>query len=125
MPLLLQHDDGVDSEARKAMLGIAKGRETPNGCPVTATMFTLLDPDGWTSCEEVVAMYEAGFEVADHTTLHESLPGKDREYLQDEIAGARSKIAECGVPEVGRHGGRGGHLVAVAQLLRRACFSLR
>ncbi|EFN55781.1 hypothetical protein CHLNCDRAFT_145232 [Chlorella variabilis] len=99
MFVLFTHDDGVDSEARKAMLGIAKGRETPNGCPVTATMFTLLDPDGWTSCEEVVAMYEAGFEVADHTTLHESLPGKDREYLQDEIAGARSKIAECGVPE--------------------------
>lgn len=45
-------------------------------------------------------LYDAGYEIADHTSRHESLPGRDRKYLQQEIEGARQKIAECGVPQV-------------------------
>lgn len=45
----MQHDDGVDATARKAVMQVTKGRETPNGCPLTATMFTQLDSEGWTS----------------------------------------------------------------------------
>jgi hypothetical protein len=32
--LPLQHDDGVDKEARKAMLSVTEGRVTASGCPV-------------------------------------------------------------------------------------------
>lgn len=46
-------------------------------------------------------------QIADHTTRHESLPGRDAEYLQQETAGARAKIAEqCGIPEVSAAGRR-------------------
>lgn len=48
--VLLTHDDGVDAEARGAMLELLKGKKAAQGCPLTATMFTLMDPEGWT-CE--------------------------------------------------------------------------
>lgn len=48
--VLLTHDDGVDAESRGAMLKLLKGKKAAQGCPLTATMFTLMDPEGWT-CE--------------------------------------------------------------------------
>lgn len=48
--ILLTHDDGVDAESWSAMLKLLKGKTAEKGCPLTATMFTLMDPDGWT-CE--------------------------------------------------------------------------
>lgn len=45
--LPLQHDDGVDAEARTHVQKITKGRKA-NGCDVSVTMFTQADLDGWT-----------------------------------------------------------------------------
>lgn len=48
--MLLTHDDGIDAESRGALLKLLKGKTAAQGCPLTATMFALMDPDGWT-CE--------------------------------------------------------------------------
>jgi hypothetical protein len=97
--ILLTHDDGVDAESRSAMLKLLKGKTAEKGCQLTATMFTLMDPDGWTACEEVMKVYKAGLEIADHTISHEKLPGMERSKLVNEIVGARDKLVDCGVPK--------------------------
>lgn len=51
-------------------------------------------------CGEVRRLYQAGFEIADHTISHERLPGMERSKLEKEIKGARDKLADCGVPKV-------------------------
>jgi len=48
--VLLTHDDGIDAESRGAMLKLLKGKTAAQGCPLTATIFALMDPDCW-SCE--------------------------------------------------------------------------
>ncbi|KAI7842639.1 hypothetical protein COHA_003743 [Chlorella ohadii] len=97
--VLLTHDDGIDAESRGAMLKLLKGKTAAQGCPLTATMFALMDPDGWTSCAEVMKVYKAGLELADHTISHEKLPGMERSKLVNEIVGARDKLVDCGVPK--------------------------
>ncbi|KAL4451906.1 hypothetical protein ABPG75_007568 [Micractinium tetrahymenae] len=99
MFVLFTHDDGVDFEARRAILDVTEGRASANGCQVSATMFTLYDPDGWTVCEDVLKLYDKGMEIADHTIHHETLSGAERSYVEDEILGARKRLVECGVPE--------------------------
>ena len=44
----LQHDDGVDSEARSTTLDVTKGRASADGCQVSATFFVQKDTKGWT-----------------------------------------------------------------------------
>lgn len=53
-------------------------------------------------------MFYAGHEIAVHTQRHPSLLGLDQPQLVKELVGARSKLAQCGVPEVRGRGTRTG-----------------
>lgn len=110
MFVLFTHDDGVDSEAREAILDVTGGRASKDGCQVSATMFTLYDSEGWTVCEDILKLYDKGMEIADHTIHHETLSGAERSYVEDEILGARKKLVKCGVPEEDVVGARAPYL---------------
>lgn len=40
--LLLQHDDGVSWQSAEMLRSVTDGRQTPNGCPLTATLFAKI-----------------------------------------------------------------------------------
>ncbi len=61
--MLLTHDDGIDAESRGAMLKLLKGKTAAQGCPLTATMFALMDPDGWTCEQQGVVVWGLGAQV--------------------------------------------------------------
>lgn len=44
-------------------------------------------------------LFESGFEIADHTTTHPALGNLTKPEVAQEIAGFKTEIAKCGVPE--------------------------
>lgn len=46
---------------------IVDGKATSDGCPVVATMFVDIVAN---QCDKTVDLYNAGFEIADHTLHH-------------------------------------------------------
>jgi peptidoglycan/xylan/chitin deacetylase (PgdA/CDA1 family) len=67
-----------------------------NGCPATATMFVT---STGTDCELLVDLYRSGYEIGDHTISHKSFLTQSYSQLENEILGARERIAACGIPE--------------------------
>lgn len=66
-PRLAQHDDAVTSTTAATMHEIVDGKATPDGCPVVATMFVDIVAN---QCDKTMDLYNAGFEIADHTLHH-------------------------------------------------------
>lgn len=96
MFVLFTHDDAVTSTTYELMTEVTGGQESLDGCPAVATMFTLVTGN---DCESMVDLYNAGFEIADHTHSHVSLKGLSSDKLDYEILTARTELAECGIPE--------------------------
>jgi len=96
MFVLFTHDDALKYSSYEAMLAVTDGRQSLNGCPAVGTMFTTTSG---TDCDLVVDMHSRGYEIADHTMRHPSLRDLDKEGIEEEVLGARSKLAECGIPE--------------------------
>lgn len=94
--VLLTHDDGVNRAAKDLLRSVTDGRQTANGCPLTATLFAKTAN---TDCKSLLELYEAGYEVADHTVNHKRLLGEDRSFVESELLEARAQLAACGVPE--------------------------
>ncbi|KAL4457862.1 hypothetical protein ABPG75_012727 [Micractinium tetrahymenae] len=93
--ILLTHDDGVSRSSRDMLRAITDGRQSPNGCPLTATLFAKI---GNTDCKALRELYQLGYEVACHTVQHKRLYGANRTFVESEIVGGRAQLAECGVP---------------------------
>ncbi|PSC73088.1 Polysaccharide deacetylase domain-containing [Micractinium conductrix] len=96
MFVLFTHDDAVTEATHEAMRAVTDGRASLDGCPAVATMFTTISGN---ECELMMDLFSSGYEIADHTKSHISLKGLDQDTLEDEVLGARSALAECGVPE--------------------------
>lgn len=94
--ILFTHDDALRENTYEAMLEVTEGRQSLNGCPATATMFTTTRG---TDCELVADLYARGYEISAHTMTHPSLNGLSKSEIAEEIVGARAALAECGVPE--------------------------
>lgn len=121
MFVLLTHDDAVTSQTFDLMTSITDGKQA-NGCPLVATMFVLSQG---TDCDLVTELYSRGYEIGDHTVHHKSLNDMSSSEIQDEILGARSDIAECGIPESAIRGFRSPYLDTnpkVRQVLADAGF---
>lgn len=53
--------------AKDLITAVTEGRQTADGCPLAATMFTMLRN---TDCKAVRDLWRAGYEIADHTLDH-------------------------------------------------------
>ncbi|EFN58774.1 hypothetical protein CHLNCDRAFT_140524 [Chlorella variabilis] len=111
--VLLTVDDAVYCPAKDLITAVTEGRQTADGCPLAATMFTMLRN---TDCKAVRDLWRAGYEIADHTLDHKRLVGQDRSYVESEVVGARRQLAECGVPEQDIVGFRAPYLFVDPQL---------
>ncbi|KAL4421045.1 hypothetical protein ABPG77_007520 [Micractinium sp. CCAP 211/92] len=94
--VIFTHDDAIMQDTYNAMTSVTNGQASLDGCPAVATMFTLVTG---TDCELAVKLFDAGYEIADHTITHRSVKGVPAAQLEKETVGARSQIAECGIPE--------------------------
>ncbi|KAL4422675.1 hypothetical protein ABPG75_008872 [Micractinium tetrahymenae] len=94
--ILFTHDDALRENTYEAMLAVTEGRQSLDGCPATATLFTTTRG---TDCELVADLYQRGYEISTHTITHPSLNGLRKSEIEDEVLGARSKLAACGIPE--------------------------
>jgi peptidoglycan/xylan/chitin deacetylase (PgdA/CDA1 family) len=90
-----QHDDAITSRTYDAMRSVTDDVDA-NGCPATATMFVT---STGTDCELLVDLYRSGYEIGDHTISHKSFLTQSYSQLENEILGARERIAACGIPE--------------------------
>ncbi|PRW05840.1 hypothetical protein C2E21_9462 [Chlorella sorokiniana] len=95
--VLFTHDDSVLQTTYDDMTSITNGRQSSNGCPAVATMFvTTLNTD----CSLVRKLYAAGYEIADHTITHPHMNASfTQSMVEDQVLGARTKIAACGIPQ--------------------------
>ncbi|KAL4448990.1 hypothetical protein ABPG77_007707 [Micractinium sp. CCAP 211/92] len=105
--ILFTHDDALRENTYEAMLEVTEGRQSLNGCPATATMFTTTRG---TDCELVADLYSRGYEISGHTVTHPSLNGLSKKEIEKEIVGARSALVKCGIPEADVVGHRSPYL---------------
>lgn len=94
--VLFTHDDAIMQDTYDAMTSVTDGQASLDGCPAVATMFTLVTGN---DCELTAKLYDAGYEIADHTHSHKSVKGMPTAQLEKETVGARAELAECGIPE--------------------------
>ncbi|KAL4459141.1 hypothetical protein ABPG75_014006 [Micractinium tetrahymenae] len=94
--VLFTHDDAVTSTTDSTMHSIVDGQATSDGCPVVATMFIDIVAN---QCDKTVDLYNAGFEIADHTVHHIDLNLQSKSTVKDEVMNAYNDLANCGVPK--------------------------
>lgn len=98
----------TDSFARAAIAPVIDGLKNPNGCPVPVTFFTMKSQ---TPCDEVLAAYNAGHEIATHTVSHLAM-GPAFKNVEAEIMGARDYLTTtCGLPTEDVTGFRSPYLI--------------
>ena len=93
-----RHDDGVASADLKAVLSATKGHKNPNGCAVPVTWFACTKGCSGFDCESAKSLYDRGHELADHTVDHKHMRSLTPSQVKQQIVGARSAIAACGIP---------------------------
>ncbi|KAI3430406.1 hypothetical protein D9Q98_005001 [Chlorella vulgaris] len=93
--VLFTHDDALTRTTYDLMTSVTNGRRSLNGCPAVATYFTTA---AGTDCNLVKDLHARGNEIADHTVNHPSLLTMTKAQIRDEIQGARSFLAGCGIP---------------------------
>ncbi|KAL4448992.1 hypothetical protein ABPG77_007709 [Micractinium sp. CCAP 211/92] len=95
--ILFTHDDSIESNTDEYIRKVCDDYENPNGCPVRATMFTMVD---YTDCDLTYQLWADGYEIADHTVDHVALShSTDKKEVAKQILGARSWLADdCGIP---------------------------
>ncbi|KAI7841427.1 hypothetical protein COHA_004822 [Chlorella ohadii] len=96
--IVFTHDDSILQTTYNDITSALDGKKSANGCPAVATMFvtTLNTAD----CSLARKLYAAGYEIADHTITHPHMNSSfTQAMVEDQILGARTKIAACGIPQ--------------------------
>ncbi|PRW32547.1 polysaccharide deacetylase isoform A [Chlorella sorokiniana] len=105
--ILLTNDDSVTQGVYNALTSVTTGRKSLTGCAAAATLFAVGRRDWGQDCALVKKLYNAGYEVADHTQNHISLRGLPYAQVEKEISEGRRSLAACGIPAADLVGFRG------------------
>ncbi|KAL4427129.1 hypothetical protein ABPG77_001133 [Micractinium sp. CCAP 211/92] len=101
--VLFTHDDAVTTTTASTMHEIVDGKATSDGCPVVATLFIDIVAN---ECDKTMDLYNAGFEVADHTLHHIDLNGQSKSTVETEVMSCYNDLGNCGVPKADIRGFR-------------------
>ncbi|XP_008216281.1 uncharacterized protein LOC100120260 isoform X2 [Nasonia vitripennis] len=92
--VLLTFDDSVN-DLNKGLYAdlFEKGRNNPNGCPISATFYVSHE---WTDYSQVQNLYAAGHEIASHTVSHSFGEQFSARKWSREVAGQREILSAYG-----------------------------
>ncbi|XP_058794391.1 uncharacterized protein LOC131666057 [Phymastichus coffea] len=92
--VLLTFDDSVN-DLNKGLYSdlFEKGRNNPNGCPISATFYVSHE---WTDYSQVQNLYAAGHEIASHTVSHSFGEQFSARKWSREVAGQREILSAYG-----------------------------
>lgn len=96
--ILLTNDDSVTRGVFDVLTSVTNGRKSLTGCAAAATLFAVGRRDWGQDCSLVKKLYNAGYEIADHTQSHISLRGLSYAQVEKEISNGRRSLAACGIP---------------------------